>query len=141
MCRHPQETKYAYNAQEYYSAPEVVELRPPQYAVPPTYPAEKVQPDGYPSEGYYEKGKPVQDVTITATAAPAKPRVLGMKKRKFYIVLAAVIVLIILIVGLSAGLAIGLKKKTYDTLCIQPDHSLMRQQRQDCSASILCGAS
>ncbi|KAF2638659.1 hypothetical protein P280DRAFT_481998 [Massarina eburnea CBS 473.64] len=115
---HPSQQKY--NSQQYYSAPEVVGQAPPRYGSPPVgYPGDNFHSDGNPSAGYYDKGQPTQESTAVPTERPSEWRILGMKKRTFYIALFGIILLVLLIAGLAAGLAIGLKKKSSNNQVIQ----------------------
>lgn len=111
----PNQQKNAYNQQEYYSAPEVVPVEPlpPQYPGANDYPPDKkgVAPDGHPSQ-FYERG--LSNESTPPVAAKPEPKILGMRKKIFFIVLAAIIALIILAIGLGAGLGVALNKKSED---------------------------
>lgn len=89
---------------------------PPPGSPPPKF--DNVQPYYYGGSG--EKGQG-QYNTIAEGAAPElspakeQPKILGLRKRTFYIILLVLIAIIILAVGLGAGLAIGLKKDNNDS--------------------------
>lgn len=60
--------------------------------------------------GVNEKGQPVAHDQAVGTHSVDEPKILGLRKRTFYIALFGVIILIVLAVGLGAGLGIGLNK-------------------------------